>query len=135
MRHWPVLLLVGAVELGTSCAPRTGDSSPAPSAAQQPRPFLGVPEDSTRKIEDENPDIDPRLHGVTTMTAVQPADYATYLRHKEGGKVAKEESRDGLLFFATEESVHVSLPAAGEAAGGAYIKVTNRFKAPLPKGN
>jgi hypothetical protein len=98
-----------------------------------PAPFLGVPEDRTRKFEDENPGVDSPLCGITTMTEVQPSDHVTYSRYKKGGRIANEEVRGGFVCFAVKEPRHVPLAGGGGAAGGAYITVINRFKAPLPK--
>jgi hypothetical protein len=98
-----------------------------------PGPFLGVPEDRARKFEDENPGLDSLLRGITTMTEVQSSDYATYSRYKKDCQIANEEIRGGFVYFAVKEARDVPLAGSGGAADGAYITVTNRFKAPLPK--
>jgi hypothetical protein len=134
MRLQVTLMLAGVVagsELG--CSSSAPDNAPASDAKPQPQPFLGVAEDRTRRIEEDNPEVDSRLRGITTMTEVRPSDYATYLQLKKDGRVAKEETRDGFVFFAVEDMRHAPLPAAGGGAGSAYITVTNRFKAPIPK--
>jgi hypothetical protein len=98
-----------------------------------PEPFLGVPEDRARTIEDEHPGVDSRLRGITTMTEVQSSDYATYSRYKKDGQIANEEVRGGFVYFAVKEPRHVPLAGGGAAADGAYITVINRFKAPLAR--
>ena len=134
MRLPVVLLLVGVVAgLGFGCSSSAPDNAPAPDTNPPPKPFLGIAEDRTRRIEEDNSDIDSRLRGIATMTEVRPSDYATYLQLKKDSRVAKEETRDGFVFFAVEETRHAPLPAAAGGAGSAYITVTNRFKAPVPK--
>lgn len=129
-----IITLVGVVTgLGLGCSSSVPNNLPASDTKPQPQPFLGIADDRTRHIEEENPIIDSRLHGITTMTEVQSSDYATYLQLKKDGKVVQEETRDGFVFFAVEEQRHAPLPAAGGGAGGAYITVTSRFKAPVPK--
>src|SRR5688500_7445665 len=110
MRLPVIFMLVGVVAgSGLGCGSRAPLESPASDTKPQPQPFLGVAEDRTRRIEEENPDIDSRLRGITTMTEVRPADYATYLQLKQDGKVVKEETRDGFVFFAVEEMRHAPL--------------------------
>ena len=104
-----------------------------PPANPMPEPFLGVPEDRARKFEDENLGVDSPLRGITTMTEVQSSDYATYSRYKKDCQIANEEIRGGFVYFAVKEARDVPLAGSGGAADGAYITVTNRFKAPLPK--
>ena len=134
MRRPVMLILVGVVAgLGLGCSSSVPNNSPPSDTSPPPEPFLGVAEDRTRRIEEDNPDIDSRLRGITIMTEVQPSDYATYVQLKKDGKVVKEETRDGFVFFAVNEMRHTPLPAAGGGAGSAYITVTNRFKAPVPK--
>jgi len=109
-----------------------GPQPPGPGAKREP--FLGLPEESSRRIEDDNPRVDPRLRGIVTMTEVRLADHASYLEFKRAGKVSKEERRGGFVYFAVPEVLHVPFPAPpGGAAGGAYLTVTKRLKAPLPK--
>ncbi len=134
MRLPVIFTLVGVVAgLGLGCSSSAPNNLPASDTKPQPQPFLGIAEDRSRRIEEENPDIDSGLRGITIMTEVQSSDYVTYLRLKKDGKVVKEESRDGFIFFAVEELRHAPLPAASGGAGSAYITVTNRFKAPVPK--
>jgi len=129
-----ICILIGVVAgLGFGCGSLVLDDAPAPDTTPQPQPFLGVAEDRTRRIEEDKPEIDSRLWGITTMTEVRPSDYATYLQLKTDGRVAKEETHDGFVFFAVEEMRHAPLPAAGGGAVSASITVTNRFKAPIPK--
>jgi hypothetical protein len=104
-----------------------------PPARPMPGPFLGVPEDRARTFEDENPGVDSPLRGTTTMTEVQPSDYATYSRYKEDGRVVHEEVRGGFVYFAVKEPRHMPLAGGGGAASGASLTVIERFKAPLPK--
>lgn len=128
----PRLAFIGWVLiLGVGCSRGPDITKPAP----EPLPFLGVPEDQTRKIEDENPNIDYRLRGVITMTDVQVADYATYSRLKKLGQLAQEETRGGVVYFAVNEGRHAPLSGGGAgAASGAFLTVVSRYKAPIPKG-
>lgn len=128
------LAYVGCALLLVVGCNRSPDGEPAFSALDpEPPPFLGVPEDCTRRIEDENPAIDPRLRGVTTMTAVQAVDGATYARLKKEGRVAEEEQRGGVVYFSVSELRDVPLVDGGAgAAGGAAVTVVSRYKAPLP---
>jgi hypothetical protein len=130
MKRW--LALVGwLLVLGGGCSRGPDGTSPD---LDRP-PFLGVPEDRTRQIEEENPDIDSRLRGATTMTEVRTADYATYLRLKKEGRLAREEVRGGDVYFAVNEGRHAPLPGGGAgAAGGAYSTLVSRYKAAIPQG-
>jgi hypothetical protein len=132
----PNLAFIGcALFLGVGCSRGPDGEPPAPGPASEPPPFLGVAEDRARKFEDENPGIDSRLRGVTTMTAVEPADYATYLQLKKDGRIAKEETRGGFVYFAVNETRHAPLAGGGAgAASGASFTLVNRYKAPIPKG-
>lgn len=136
MRHSIIIIitLVGVVAgLGLRHSSSVPNDLPASDTKPQPQPFLGIAEDRARKIEEENPDIDSRLRGITTLTKVQSSDYATYLQLKKDGRVVQEEARDGFVFFAVEERRDAPLPAAAGGAVSAWIIVTNRFKAPIPK--
>jgi hypothetical protein len=124
-----------ALLVGVGCTRGLEGEPPAPGPAPQPPPFLGVPEDRARKFEDEDPGVASPLRGVTTMTEVQPADYATYTQLKKDGRIAQEEARGGFIYFAVNEHRHLPLSGGGGAAGGAYLTVVNRYKAPIPKGD
>jgi hypothetical protein len=132
MRLIATLILIGVVvAVGLECSSNAPQNLPA--SDKTPHSFLGVAEDHTVRIEQENAEIDSRLHGITSMTEVQLAHYATYRQLKNEGRIVEEETRDGFVFFSIEENMHAPLPAAGGGAGSAYLPVTNRFKAPLPQ--
>lgn len=90
--------------------------------------FMGLPDDAERRIEDENPQIDSRLRGITVMTAVQPVDYAAYMEAKESRRIIKEERRGGFVYFATKEG----RDARFANGGAAWVFITERYKAPVP---
>jgi len=48
--------------------------------ASHPKDFnyLGLPEDEVQKVEQQYPQIDSRLHGLTTVSKVQSVDYQEY---------------------------------------------------------
>ena len=118
MTRLAFLVLAGAVLVG--CEPETHD-------------FLGVPENESRTIDQDNPEIDSRLRGATTVTPVMVTDYATYRKLKEDGQVVHEEHQGRFVYFALSDVRHVPLPPAGPgAAEGAYLEVTERYKAELP---
>ena len=124
-----VFVLGVTLFLQSGCGGRSPDPAPQPGVSARPEPFLGFPEDRVRKMEDQNPETS--LRGIVTMTEVQPTDHATYRRLKEQGKVIGEVRRGGEILFAVEESLHVPV---GEEGDGAYVTVTERYKAPLPGG-
>src|SRR5262245_43918316 len=132
----PGLAIIGAaLLLGAGCGRGPDGGPPAPEPAAEPLPFLGVPEGTARTFGGENPDIDSRIRGVTTMTEVQPADYATYSQLKKEGRGAAEEARGGVGDFGVNEGRH--LPLAGRGAGGgtgASVTLVSRYKAPIPVG-
>jgi hypothetical protein len=114
-RILPLLLVVGLL-------PQTG-------CTHKETPFLGVPENGTRKVEDENPGIDSRLRGTVTMTAVQEVDYQKYLVLKGAGNVRTEQRRDGMLYFAVVKSVRIPLAKTGpDAASVVNLWITERYK-------
>ena len=96
--------------------------------------FLGVPENESRTIDQDNPEIDGRLRGATTVTPVMATDYATYQKLKDDGEVVHEERHGRFVYFAVSDVRHAPLPRAGpDAAMGAYFEVTVRHKAELPE--
>src|SRR4051794_4787925 len=114
MSCWLTLALCGAAVISIP----KGDPG-APPGPQSSRlkiqPFLGVPEERVQKTEDEYTKIDPRLRGIVTMTEVRLADYASYLKFKKERRVSKEERRDGFVYFAVREGMHVPFPAPAGA--------------------
>ncbi len=132
----PSIVIIGCAILLTAGCSRDPNAAPSAAAQVPAPPFLGVPEDRTRKIEDENPAIDSRLRGLTTMTEVQTADHATYSRIKKEGRIAKEETRGGFVYFSVDEFRTVPLANGGAgAAGGVAVTVVSRYKAAIPKDN
>ena len=129
------LAFVGcALALVVGCSRSPDGAAPVSTATPEPAPFLGVPEDRTRQIEDENPDIDPRLRGLTTMTEVRTVDDATYARLKKEGRIAQEVRRGAFVYFAVTELRTVPLASGGAgAASGAAVTLVSRYKAPIPK--
>jgi hypothetical protein len=102
MRLPVVFTFVGVVAgLGLGCSSSAPDNLPASDTKPQPQPFLGIAEDRARRIEEENPDIDSRLRGITTMSEVQSSDYATYLRLKTDGTVVKDANESDYLMRVT----------------------------------
>lgn len=126
--------LVALLALLSGCGPGPAESALPSNSERQAKlaekshskPFLGFPEDKARKSEEENPET--ALPGIVTMTAVQPSDYATYQQLKEDGQVVKEETREKVVLFAVEKSLHVPI----RDGYGAYLVVTERYRAPIP---
>jgi hypothetical protein len=131
----PSVAILGCALVLTAGCSRSPDVEASATGQVPAPPFLGVPEDRTRKIEEENPGIDSRLRGLTTMTEVQTADHATYLRVKKEGRIAKEETRGGIVYFSVDELRNVPLANGGAgAASGAAVTVVSRYKAAIPNG-
>ena len=95
--------------------------------------FLGYPDDRARRIEEQHPEVDRSLYGLTTMTAVELATYEQYLRAKQEDRIVREERRGGFVYYATEREAHTpTLPEGPASFAEPYFKVTERYKAPLP---
>ena len=94
--------------------------------------YMGLADDATRKIEQENPDIDHRLHGLTTVTKVTSVDFQEYLKLKQNKKVSDEERHGGYLYFAVRKMQHC--PFGPSPMSGAYIDIVERYKTIEPKG-
>ncbi|MHC4985270.1 MAG: hypothetical protein ACYTFO_03850 [Planctomycetota bacterium] len=110
--------LAGAVLTG--CGPQTYD-------------FLGVPEDESRAIDQDHPEIDSRLRGATTVTKVMMTDYATYQKFKEAGQIIHEERYGRFIYFAVSALQHVPLLSARPGAvEEAHLQVTERYKTEMP---
>lgn len=107
--------------------PGSSDSSDSGASAgpAAPAPFLGVPHDESRKIDDRKSP----LFGVPKMTKVETAGYARYLSLKASGRITAEERRGEFVYFAIDGTLHVPLGGAE-----AYVDVVERYRAPLPAG-
>jgi len=110
----------------------TGGSE-AESAAQpgSPRPsvsegFLGLADDASHKIGEHAPDS--ALAGVTDITEVQVVTHDEYLQRNRNGELVAEEVRGDFIYFAVEAMLHAPLPDGS----GAYVDITERYKAKLP---
>jgi len=102
--------------------------------ASTPYVFMGVPEDQVQTIDQKNPQIDYRLRGIPVMTKVESVDYRRYEDLKRKGRITKEERRGDVVYFAISDSLHVPLGSAGPGtADGAYLNVTERYRAVIPK--
>ncbi len=96
--------------------------------------YLGLPEDEDQKVEQQYPEIDSRLHGLTTVSKVQSVDYPEYKRLKNTGKVREEQRNGDALYFAVKQMRDVPLPNAGPGdAVGAYFDIVERYKTIVPK--
>lgn len=96
--------------------------------------FLGYPENRARRLEEENPRIDDALRDTVTMTEVRAADYASYLRLKEAGKIYREMHKDGFVYYAVRSQIHSPLPPERPTSPAeAYITVIERYKARIPQ--
>ncbi len=96
--------------------------------------YLGLPEDEDEKVEQQYPQIDSRLHGLTTVTKVQSVDYQEYERLKKTGKVTEEQRKGDILYFAVKQMRDVPLPNAGPGdAAGAYFDIVERYKTVVSK--
>ncbi len=90
--------------------------------------FLGTPETQERTLDNgESP-----LRGVTVMTKVEQVDPDKYVAFKNEGKITAEERRGGVVYFAVRGVRHVPV-AGGNEAAGAYVDVTERYKATVPE--
>lgn len=96
--------------------------------------YLGLPEDEDQKVQQQYPEIDSRLHGLTTVTKVQSVDYQEYKRLKKTGKVTEEQRKGDVVYFAVKQMRDVPLPNAGPGdAMGAYFDIVERYKTVVPK--
>jgi hypothetical protein len=96
--------------------------------------FLDLPEDQERKYEESNPEADPQLRGIVTVTKVQTSDYATYQRLHAANRVVAETRVGTWQYFATDELKQVKLPPLrmGQPPRTATLTITSRFKAEVP---
>jgi hypothetical protein len=94
--------------------------------------FLGYPDDRTRRIEEEHPEVDRSLYGTVTMTPVEAATYDQYLRAKQEDRIVHEERRGAFVYYATErEAPTPAAPETSRSFASPFYKVTERFRAPL----
>jgi hypothetical protein len=96
--------------------------------------FLNLPEGQERKYEESNPDAEPQLRGIVTVSKVQPSDYGTYQRLRSANRVVADFRQEQWVYFATDELKQVKLPPArlGQPPRTVTLTVTNRFKAEIP---
>jgi hypothetical protein len=126
----PLYLALGcnaAVESGSEG--RETSSVPAnakPEPATEPEPYLGLPDDRSRKVGDESPDS--ALANIEIMTKVQEVTYATFQEKKKAQLIRSEERRGRFVYFAVELIRHVPFPNGSSAS----ISVVERYKAPVP---
>ena len=113
-----------AIALGCNDLPAPEADPPTKDSA--PEYFLGLPDDRSRKVGDDNPKSP--IADVETMTKVQPATYADYQKAKKDGQVRDELRRDGQVYFAVRQARHVPLPGGVSAS----VEFVERFKAPIP---
>jgi hypothetical protein len=111
--------------LGCDGPTEPGPENPAPPEVE-PEPFLGLPDDQSRKVGDDNPRSP--MAQVETMTAVQPASYGDYLEKKMAKAIHAEERRGRFVYFAVRHTRHVAFPSGPSAS----VEVIERFKAPVP---
>ena len=107
-------------------------SGPGPRGAEPPTPaeadpFLGLPDDRSRKVGDEHPES--ALAGVETMTKVQEATYEDYLGHKKAGRIGTEQRHGRYVYFAVTQTRDVPFPNGSSAA----VDVVERYKTPAPE--
>ena len=114
-------ILFGALALPATPAARA--DGPASRPSTQPWKFLGLADDQERKIEEENPQIDGRLRGITKVNRVEQVDYAEYLEARRKKQIDKEEPHGGFVYYST---------TVGLCVDPAYVFVTKRYKARLP---
>lgn len=88
--------------------------------------FLGLPDNASRKVGDENPESE--LRDITKISEVISSKYSDYQRQKKAREIAAQQIRDGYVYYAIELLRHVPF-ADGRSA---YITVTERYKARLP---
>jgi hypothetical protein len=116
----------------SACDSRTADPKPALPANQQnrstpaPGGFLGLGDDQIRKIGDTSPDS--ALAAMTSITEVRLTTAAEYDRARAEGRIKAEETRNGYVYYAIEQTQHAPFPDGSSA----YFTVTERFKAKLP---
>ena len=92
--------------------------------------FMGVPDDQEKKIDDPQSS----LRGVPIVTTVQPVEYQRYVDAKRKGEILKEERLGDFVYFAVRNCLHVPAATSGPGmAGGAYVDVTERYKAEVPR--
>ena len=131
MKHTALFALVLAAGCDGPTEPVTNrPGSPqvnSPPDAER-EPFLGLPDDQSRKVGDENPRSP--LAQVETMTVVQPATYADYRKQKEAKAVHAEERRGRFVYFAVRQTRHVAFPSGPSGS----LEVIERFKAPVSDG-
>jgi hypothetical protein len=100
------------------CLSRQPSSPPARQAD-----FMDLADNEELHVDDR----ESQLHGIVTMSKVQPIDYAEYARRKGKGEIEVEEMRGDFVYFAVRTDRCVPF-----ANGSAIVIVMERFKARLP---
>lgn len=95
--------------------------------------YLGVRENACRTIEQENPEIDSRLHGLTTVSKVETVNYDHYLELKRSNRISSLERHGRFLYFAVHSEQHV--PFGEGPSVGAYVDVVERYRTLVPGEN
>jgi hypothetical protein len=94
--------------------------------------FLGYPDDRTRTIQEEHPEVDRSLYGTVTMTPVKDVTYDQYQRAKQEDRIKHEERRGAFVYYATErEAPTPAAPEGPNSYASPFYKITERFRAPL----
>ena len=124
--------LLSITLLLSACDSRSRDTKPTLPANQQDPPtsaskgFLGLADDKSQKIGDASPDS--ALAAMTSITEVRLSTPAEYDRARAEGRIKTQETRDGYIYYAIEQTRHAPFPNGSSA----YFTVTERFKAKLP---
>jgi len=113
----------------SACDSRRRDTKPAPPANPQDLTtaastgFLGLADDKSKKIGDDSPNS--ALAGMTSVTEVRLSTLAEYDRARAEGRIKTQETRDGYIYYAIEQTRHVPFPNGSSA----IFTVTQRYKA------
>ncbi|MBE3070624.1 MAG: hypothetical protein IMZ66_10365, partial [Planctomycetes bacterium] len=96
------------------------------------KPFMGVPEYKTVHYEDDDPQT--IFRGVPKLTAVHQTEYRNFLLAMREGRIVAQERRGTTMYFAVAVPRCVQFEdAPPDAARGAYVIVTERYKAKMPE--
>lgn len=118
-----------ALSLTVGCT-GTGDPSWGSAVAPDPAesgPFMGLPDDRSRKVGDEYPES--AVADLETMTKVRHTTYAVYQEMKKEGSITAEQRRGRYVYFAVTQIRHIPFPNGSSA----YVKVVERYKALVPE--
>jgi hypothetical protein len=119
----PATTRAAAGEMAPDAVDDSSAQQPAETRELSAEGFLGHPDDAEQTIQPPS-----ALAGITSMTAVRPGTIGHYEWCRMHRRITAEETRDGFVYYATEEIRYAPFADGSEAS----VVVIERYRAPFP---